>query len=188
MVISAMTRRSAPPSAVRRRACSRSRARRSVVAVAYDRGRARASPAPTVTTHTPVMGPNLLNAAQLARWFNVGARRAAERARRCTTTSPRSRRPSSTKVASRACAATSRSCSRSSRPAGSASRARRSRPTRTTSRGSTRSTAAPGLPNCTHGDSSPSRCFATAEHRCAHADPAAAQLRGRHRRRTCRTG
>ncbi len=25
----------------------------------------------TVTTHTPVMGPNLLNAAQLARWFNA---------------------------------------------------------------------------------------------------------------------
>ena len=78
------------------------------------RSRRRAGAA--VTTHTPVMGPNLLNASQLARWFNAmhGAppnvpslhndvdRAGADLHRR--------------RAASRECAATSRSCSRSSRP------------------------------------------------------------------------
>ena len=142
----------------------------------------RRTPAPAaVTTQTPVMGPSLLTAAQLAAWYRSTTARSSRRFPRSRSSGERRRRARAglhrRRQGSKACAATWRSCSRCSRPAGSASSARRSRPTRTTTRASTRSTAAPALPNCAHGDSVAEPVHGHAAARRARADPVAAQLR-----------
>ena len=101
----------------------------------------------------------------------------------------RSRRSSSTRARSKACAATSRSCSRCSRPAGSASRARRSRPTRNNfaRHQRVRRPRGPARTCRRTVDPSPSRVLPDAAARRARADPAAAQLRRPATAKRCRT-
>ena len=61
--------------------------------------RAASPAAASVTTHTPVMGPNLLSARAARALVQPRCTRRRRRCRRSATTSPRSRRSSSTKVA-----------------------------------------------------------------------------------------
>ena len=140
--------------------------RRAARAVGCDRD---APAAADTTTQTPVMGPSLLTAAQLAAWYHS----AQQRSRR--------RSPRSTVIPANDVAGARAGLHRRRQGRGRARRhrvraveardrlavaspVRRSRPTRTTTRASTRSTGAPALPNCAHGDSAPSRCMGTPQH------------------------
>ena len=169
-----MTRRSVPP--------HRHRRRRILVALLRARGvdvRVTAPAAPAaVTTQTPVMGPSLLERAATRGVVRAPPRVDRTRRSRCSaTTSARSRRSSSTKARPKACAATWRSCSRCSRPAGWRSPARRSRPTRTTTRASTRSTGARRCRTARTATRRRAVAWGPPQHGVLRADATAAQLR-----------
>ena len=110
----------------------------------------------------------------------LGAAAAARRrSRRCTTTSPRSRRRSSTKGTRDGVRGDIAFVQSILETGWFSFQGSQIPPDANNFAGIYAFDGRTGLPNCAHGDSSPSRCFPSADDRRAHADPAAAELRRR---------
>ena len=179
---------SPPPSPLRRaRGAPASSSRRFAVAVST----AAAPAAADTTTHTPVMGPSLLTANQLAAWYYAAQRTYPPRSRRSTgiprATSPRSRRCSSTTASNEGVRGDIAFVQSQLETGWMHFIGSQIPPDAYNYAGIFAFDGRPGLPNCAHGDSSPSRCMGTPQHGVlvqiqllrSYADPSAKTAPGR---------